>query len=30
VVSFITAAAGVKNIKLFDTEEEALKWLKEE
>jgi hypothetical protein len=30
VVSFITTAAGIKNIKLFETEEEALRWLKEE
>ena len=30
VVSFITTAAGIKNIKLFETEEEAFKWLKEE
>ena len=30
VVSFIVTAAGIKNIKLFNAEEEALKWLKEE
>ena len=27
---FIITASGLKNIKHFDTEEEALKWLKEE
>lgn len=30
IVSFITRAAGLKNIKFFSTEKEALKWLKEE
>jgi len=29
VVSFILVAAGLKNIKYFKTEEEALKWLRE-
>jgi len=30
VASFIIKAIGLKNIKYFKTEEEALKWLKEE
>jgi len=30
IISFVTKAAGLKNIKFFSTEEEALKWLKEE
>jgi len=30
VTSFIMTAASLKNVKLFKTEDEALKWLKEE
>ena len=30
VVSFIISAARLKNIKIFKTEKEALKWLKED
>jgi hypothetical protein len=30
IASFIITASGLKNIKFFGTEEEALKWLKEE
>ena len=29
-ISFVVTAAGLKNIKYFKTEEEAIKWLKEE
>jgi len=30
VISFVVSAARLKNIKIFDTEKQALKWLKEE
>lgn len=29
VASFIVAASGIKNMKVFETKEEALKWLKQ-
>jgi UDP-N-acetylmuramyl pentapeptide synthase len=29
IVSFITKFSGVNNVKYFETEEEAIKWLKE-
>ena len=28
IVSFVVAAAGIKNVKIFKTKEEALRWLK--
>ena len=30
IASFVTTAAGLKNIKVFENREKALKWLKEE